>query len=1299
MGVAADRIPELIRALHTALGDQTRQEIAEAIAAVGTREAYDQLAREVVRGGQIAHECMWVLRNHAPASTPYIIPVLLENPECAGLIGALPNEIDDDGLDALVSLCRRTTDPWVVGKAVDICARTRLEDIQQLTEVVEARRSELLHAGMITGLIAADPGKHLDRIKSLFAKDIEVQKLALSVSAALDLPEAQDCLRRMLREGKVADRSFALRVIEENRVSSMAPAVVDLYLRERSPRVKRVAWRAILANREAASESIMSTADTIGQELLDGAQGILSDLGDGQYVKGEIVDALLRKLHTAEDIWLLANVDGATCVETARGMSFVLQDTASTLAWLVNAGRIRSQDDLLSTIEKSLGCALGMCRQAWHAGVAGARHQVYSFSGLPVLSQVDSSASDPAQETLPVDAGALSGAMRRWAEAHIRLWLHGQSLVPPDGIQVDYPASAAAAVSAQAQILAATFRRRHGRDAEKAALTELGSSLDREQRARAVVLDFLAPDILEGLQEELNQEPLFSLSIEQRALADHFVVQRAHAGQWNAEAVGASGPVMCEQTLQVLLLRIIGTCVTARSTQLLLMCVGSANELVSELAETLLVEIGAPAIPRICNDVASVRRDAHRARLVEICRCIDAVRAAPLARQFIEREDPLLRAACVQALRTGGSIEDCVLLCELWGPDDELVQVSVLQALAALDADTHVDIFEEAVGSPCPGVWWAGIIGLMQCARCTREETVARLTAAGTHLQRYAAEMVAQPNLFAEWTCDVSAWPAPAAGNLNMGVRVVVAGPGPFEWGIPKLLAAVDGSGLPPAELLDRDEEFAREWMDYAWTDEYGDRLIPRLLELANGPDRIAGELACVMLFQLLAGSLMPCCLAFAEYHRIDPQKMRDRTWEAFRQMVVSLTSSDVHDLVAPNPSATNPMGDQGPPSMWQSSETIAGLIASRFAEALPKILGIPRPAGLDARDTLQIAEAIAREWRKQMEYQDFLYGFWVQPALSVDDLVWFACHKGADKQIKREMINYLIAATTVWPASSGKRQLHVDALQTIFDALLNKTARKLADRDSATTGRSYHEALADAEGVVEAEFGVALRDYDVFWAQRPATFLPVGTLARMSTDTRGGGRQFEGLQVPTCFLPFSHFLRKRFSQLLAARRRNQCREQANQRWIDGLSDVDDQTGSSAWRESEIGVGEDQYCEAGSATDAPAEQVHVLEVDGERGEYIDIGTLASRLGVEPDALRKRARRGQFEFIKVNGWNHVAVEKIPEIRWLFITNQQWARKLGVSRNTIARWKKEMPPDLAPEDRIQYLMGRATNTSQA
>ncbi|NLE96002.1 MAG: hypothetical protein GX600_10065, partial [Dehalococcoidia bacterium] len=222
MGVAADRIPEFIRALHTALGDQTRQEIAEAIAAVGTREAYDQLARQVVRGGQIGHECMWVLRDHAPASTPYIIPVMLENPDCAGLVGALPDEIDDDCLDALVSVCRRTTDPWVVGKAVDICARTRPEDIQRLTQVVEARRSELLHAGMITGLIAADPDAHLDRIRSLFAKDIEIQKLALSVPGALDLPEAQDCLRKMLREGKVADRRFALRVIEENRVSNMA---------------------------------------------------------------------------------------------------------------------------------------------------------------------------------------------------------------------------------------------------------------------------------------------------------------------------------------------------------------------------------------------------------------------------------------------------------------------------------------------------------------------------------------------------------------------------------------------------------------------------------------------------------------------------------------------------------------------------------------------------------------------------------------------------------------------------------------------------------------------------------------------------------------------------------------------------------------------------------------------------------------------------------------------------------------------------------------------------------------------
>ncbi len=1300
MTAAADQIPKLIRSLHGAFGDQTRREIAEAIAAIGTREAYGQLAREVARGGRIGQECMWVLRDHAPASTPHVVSLLLENPDGAGLVGALPDEIDDHCLDALVSVCRRTTDPWVVGRAGYLCARARLADIQLLTEVIEARRSELLHAGMVTGLIAANPDNHLDRVKPLFTKDLEVQKLALSVSAALALPEAQDCLRKMLREGKVADRSFALERIASGRLAELMPDVIKHYLQESSPRVRMAALDALRANSEAAAAAVIDRLSAICQQLLNGIETMHREAGAGEESRAKKAvyrfEAALRQTH---DIWLLAQFDQAACIETAKRLPRYLQAAAGALALLIETGRVPGSERVRATVEKSLRCSLGMCRQAWHAGSGGARYQIYGFSGFSIFTAVEASPSMAVARGGVVKPSVLSEALLAWAEATVNRYCATQLRLSVESVATDHPMSVMAVSHVYGQGLAQLFCATHGSRTEELALSELASSLEREQDATASALDRGHSNALRHLQEEFNQTPLFNLDMRSRAIADSRTVDRAQSGQWRPEYVRPFFPIMCEHTLQTLLLEVIRSRVTARSTQLLLSCVGSENELVSELAETALVSIGEKAVPRICNAVASACGDTRRARLLEVCRCIDGGRSASLARQFIEREDPLLRAACVQALRTGGTIEDCRALCELWRRGDELVQVSSLQALAAMDADGHADVFEEAVASPRPGIWWAGIIGLMRCQESTREQAIEKLTTGGTHLQRYAAEMVANPHLFDEWTSGVAAWPAPAAGNLNMGVRIVVAGPRPFEWGIPRLFAEVDGSGLPPAELLDGDEEFTREWMDYAWTDEYGERLIPRLLELVNGRSTTGSESACVMLFELLAKSLMPCCLAFAEYHGIEPQTICDRAWEAFRQVVVSLAPSDLHDLVAPNPSATNPMGDQGPPSSWHSSNAIACLIADGFAETLAGMFSISRPSALDGQDATRKAEAIAREWRKLMEYQDFLYGFWVQPGLSADDLAWFACHRDADKQIKREMINYLVAAITVRPVSSSKRESHVHALQTIFKALFNKTARKLADRDSATTGRSYHEALADAEGVVEAEFGVALRDYDVFWAQRPAAFLPVGTLARMSTDTRGGGRQFEGLQVPTCFLPFSHFLRKRFSQLLAARRRNQCREQADQLRIERLSDGE--AAFTGWDQDDVAGAEPsdvQGDDLRNAIRSSVGPVHVSDVNGERCELVDVYALAGELGVTPQALRNRANRGQIEFTKVNGRNYVTVEQVPEIRWLFITNQWWAEKLGVSRNTVARWKRETPEGLDVDERIQYLLKRKDTKGQ-
>lgn len=1297
---SGDDVGRLHRALLLAGDEVTRHEMARAIAEVGSQEAYARLTGEVVKGGAANVACRMALREAGAAALPCVLNALRWNKDCAGLVTVIPEEIDDETAEALVEACRGTTNAWVVRCAVERLARDAAHRLDDVSEVIQLRDSELLSAAMTIGLIASDPGTHLPELKRylLPSVDVEIQDLALTVPEGYGLPKWQECIEAKLTRGRVGDRLYALQVIEAMGTEAYAASVLNCWLHDGSPSVRCRAWDAMVAVQGGLAEHVSNAVPGVCESLRESVQASVDHVVKEPLSDSDELSHLLRDVAEALEcmrgLWAASRLGESDVVAVGVGLMPTLRQAGTMLIGI--GGDEKRYEGVYPISEDLLRLQLRIIRVLWQDGGAEARPLAVEMAGLPVAALAE---GPQGARTLAVQAGdwqTMLDGLSAWSKQTVMHWIDvnwGSSLA---GTRRQWPltVSSSLRMSGSGLIVQAIAL---GQKAERLAIDALEETRQREDAAARRFTEEFSTHDLTGTQTMFNDYPVVLLSREKSAIADVFRIAALATIDDRELYVEAIMPVIAEQVLQVALLCIMSGHLTPRCSRVLIDCTRSDNALVAECAEQLLLRLGQKAFSGLVGAVRYCSDDLQRARLLEVCRCIAPERVVSLARQYVYSEHPALCAVCVKTIGQAGKSEDAQLVKERFGQIEELVDVCVLQALVQLDAVSHCDLYAEALSSPCPGTRWAAYNALVAAPTETVRQLCEELRKHGNVFQRTAAEdLLASDTGPQPLPSAFSGEAFPAAGDLVLGTRVACRGTAPWQWGVPVLLHD-DGLQLDSyRSLIAEDEQVYKGWHYYTRYDELIPGFVPRLVDLAVSDEADRSVEARALLWDLSKNGLVPAYGAFLDYQGLVRSADEHLMQEAFTKALAACTSEAVRSLIIPNRSGSNPLGETGVPESWNDSLTYGTVLYRHFVKALPAVFGVGRPVGLDDEDAHERLAAVTAQWRKLTQFQDITYGFLVQPNLDVKGLAWYCDQDEAAEDVKREMINYLVASVTVMLEFRDERDAKIGALMNVFRRLIGSTTNRLIT--ASPVASDYDQMML----VVKEAFCEALSDYDAFWPQDRAAYLPLGTLASMSGDRLANGdRPFD---VPTRYLPFAHYLERRFEALIRRMRAGWARGKQ----FDAAYDLHD---AEKLLEHEAVA---RYWPSQSADPEETEEADSIigglgvptatlrsgtirtvsiEVDGQEVQCFDLATLAEIVGRKPSALRQRERRGQIQFIYHEGDRYYPAEKLHEARWLFTTNQGWCKLLNASRNTVARWKKGIPPGATARESALYLLQKA------
>ncbi|MBU0609076.1 MAG: hypothetical protein KKI08_14415, partial [Armatimonadetes bacterium] len=693
MDTGAERqLKRLRRALSTSTNDLDREQWAFAIADLDTPEAYAVLIAEVVNRTRAKEACAAALREAGPPTIPLTTDALSRDPDNPHLVLALPLPVGEETADLLIETCKRTTTSWVGRMSAEVLARSRSIRVSDLREVVMKRDSDVCAVALHCGLVASGRrGDASELIRYLLPEvPAEVRDLALSVGAVRRLPEAKQVIRQMALHGKIGDRSHALRLIAADQAEESAELVLDVWLDDKSPNVRYHATRTLCvlgtavapiasARLREACENLKRQANVFSSVLRD------HSLTAAAPVREALAD-LRRMFDLVRQLWLAGLLtEGATAV--APDMVMTLR---CVIPHVVGAGFAADalKAELLDFSEKLIETDVGALRHVWLNGGPEARVQALDVLGFTVAAL---SPTRPHTERIVghrVQWDAASAALTMCCEQITYGWAVRNQSVPTSDDAAAWPFSALAALRAQVADLVINLEddpRLLSRVQEA-----LAESLQRERAAVRRVLRAHDGARLVVLQDEFNEQPLVLLSLEYTQYAEFIRHHPPATGDQGLDKVEAVLPIFAEQTLQTALLGLTAVHLTPRATPILIDCLKSGNALVAECAETLLVRVGPKALTRLQIAIPRCVTSVHRARLLEVCRCIDAGVALGLARECLTGDDHLVRAVCLRVLGEAGSSSDVPAVQTALGEADELGQVCALFALGRLAPEGSV---------------------------------------------------------------------------------------------------------------------------------------------------------------------------------------------------------------------------------------------------------------------------------------------------------------------------------------------------------------------------------------------------------------------------------------------------------------------------------------------------------------------------------------------------------------------------------------------------------------------------------
>lgn len=1300
----ADKLAHWRWALTAAVIPAAQYQIAQQITEEGTPEAFELLSEQVVEGRAAREACLGALHQAGAQARLAVLSALGRHPDCWRLVVCLAGATEPEIAQALLEACRRTTSLRTVRFATELLAREALECLRELSEVIQARGSERMKQAWILGVAATDPEKYADRLTPLFASEADesLQNLVFSIPQVRNWPEAHECLRRQLKSQKVRHRWQALGVIAAGRLQAFTGEALERWIRDSSPSVRWEAWEALRALVENLGEPLSRLGEEVCGELATTAEQLTQQLSADRGSEEAELQPLEDSVEALYRLCWAAPVAGEAGPTVAGKVFAALRRASSPLAVLCSAEPV--PEPLCAVTEKLLELELQLVRAFWSQGEPKVRWLAWELWGQCTVAAKGRLPEAPADDKflswdeLLQDLAGLAEELYHRAEA---AW-QGQPW--PEDPLGDWPWTGlqATRLATLSRVLEAGQRIA---GSERKALQALEASLFRERQAAERTGEGQDQESLAAAQEAYNDRALILLQPEHLALAWAISTRPKGEEAQAGPSLPSAAETFCEQNLQLALLGIVSQVLSPEAIPLLLRCLRSANVLVAESAQRLVVRLGDSALPALKDALDKATDARHRAELLELGRCLQPQAVLKPARQSLESDEPRLRAVAAKVLGEAGSLKDTQRLQQPWA-DSELAEVCRLQALGKLAPHAHVEVFKEALGSPYPGVREAAAHALASCDPKTVHQAARELRGSANAFQRLAGRQLvdAEGNIcrpFGQF------WgrPLPVEGDCHLGARLASSGEGPWQWGLPVFLDREQWHPEAYAELLASEEELAEGWESLCQGESHPHHLLPRLREIALTGDTTSSHQAWAWLRDWFSPDLSsrgPACLEYCGLPLTEATA--DQAAGAFCRAVEQCTPQQVASLTLPNPSLSNPLAEAMalPPTAKDYSLRFGSALVLLYQKLLPQELGIEPLSLPPVTAAEERRAALEAEWEKLRGFQDPLYGFLVRPRLNWQDLGWYCKQEPAGERLRWEMIDYLVASVSVLPQLPEDRAEILEVVEEIFSPLLRKTQWHLK-----RAGQPDSEEWA--EWLVEEEFWRAVAEFDPFWAQRPAALFPFGNLSQMAEPSAQSPGLAKGL-VPDRYLPFPHFLQQRLEGLVsrhqAESRRQPTREPEHQdtRWH--YAPPDELVTLHRHQEEALAEGIDQAKSADElveawnrVTERPEDISTVnLESEGKLVPCVDIETLAGLVGSTLNALRKREQRGDVHFLRHQGRRYLPVDQIPDLQARLVPDVKLAEQLGVVRQTIARWKQEAPAGLGPRQLLEYL-GRRAQVSQA
>ncbi|MCX7597876.1 MAG: hypothetical protein N2512_03270, partial [Armatimonadetes bacterium] len=1033
--------------------------------------------------------------------------------------------LSKEAAELLVSICLRTANPWFVRWAVQRLAMDWASELPKLQKVVAQRRDRLLAGAFQIGLIAADPGRFLDRLKRYLSPEVDtvLQELALTVREGLKLEEARALLRQWVGSASVRRRTAALRTIEHGRLVEFAGDALRAWVFDPSPSVRYRAWWAMVAVGGALGGHMSAVCKEAAGRLIDAGQRLMELVVDSSASRQTLEPA--RKALAA----------ATESVRRAYGACLIAEDSsygvlAGVLAAVYRAvvhvahalAELCEQDkawevceELPSLAEDLLSFELSLVQQMWALGGREARLPALELAGHCTVAL-----HDRLPEAPPVrDELDWHGLIAMLRSACRKLHYRREALRdfrPQRGDPLcRWPLVSLCAARVAVQKLMLTAPKLGGA-VEGKVLAALEHSLRREEQARRRLYRQVASEAIALRQTAYNDLPLTLLHRDVWLIGEA-LARGAAALLDERRGQADASDIFVEQLFQEALLGVLSQVTSTKSTRLLIACLSSPSAVVRECAERLLVQLGKAALPGLVDVLRKAEDPALRARLLEVGRCIDARSVLDAARAALASDDPVLCAVAVKVIGAAGEQVEAPAVRARFGQLDELVDVCVLQALAALAPEDHWELFVEAVGSVYPGTAWAGAQALGRCPPEVLAQARERLRSSNNWFHREAADaLFDEEGHFRPPGQQFVGVAFPAGGDALLGARIADRGPYPWQWGIPVLLAYGDLHPELYASLITSDQGLASQWRRYSLDRSLPDDFLPRLRKIFLGGEKEAAQKASLCLYEVLGGDVRPYVQAFLAYHGLEPnERTMGRITEAFVLALDECTPERVDSLVRPNPSISNPLSDPfAIPCPENASLQFGCAFSLLLMDELPRAFGVPEAGARAARGTPDWVHWVEQEWEALRPFQDMVYGFYVKPRLGFDDLVAYCRHPQSRQDVKDEMVAHLVSSVTTRPQLPEIWEEAAGALRRLFMPVLESTVRKLCN----TAGMDADEARA----AVDTEFEEAVDEYDVFWAERPAAYYPFGTLRQMAFRQSAAQLGSPTRTVPTRWVPFA---------------------------------------------------------------------------------------------------------------------------------------------------------------------------------